>query len=204
MRSSSRTSSQDHLDLHGTMEEYFAGEAAALHRPAAAAGRRQRRGRVGTPARLRPRGPAPGSARDVRVLRRGRGASGAISCSTRTAVAFARQGSESRRDCAVGSTSRTSSAPWRPGSAPRSRRGRDRRGDRERRGRSRQVRGDRRGTVVRGRRRLRAHARLARDGARGRARARRRDGSSSCSAQVATAIAARGHSWGGSPRSWPT
>ena len=58
--------------------------------------------------------------------------------------------------------------------------------------RPRPVRGGRRGTGLRRRRRLRAHARRARDGARRRASARRRAASSSCSVRAATAIARSG------------
>ena len=147
--------SQDHLDLHGTMEEYFA---AALHPPAAAARRRQCRRRVGTPARGRPRGDhrAPlvtfgfSDRAEVRPGRpRTRRARQSLSRSGSGGAAFVRERPRRRgrrilldldEDAIAEGIASVRAGP---------------------------VRGDRRGAVVRGRRR-RTHARLARDRTRGR------------------------------------
>ena len=57
---------QDHLDLHGTMEEYFQAKRRLFTGPAAAARRGQRRGRVGAAPRRRPRRRASCAAGHVR------------------------------------------------------------------------------------------------------------------------------------------
>ena len=61
--------SQDHLDLHGTMEEYFDAKRRLFTGAAAASGGGQHRRRVGAAARRRARGRAPRAARHVRARR---------------------------------------------------------------------------------------------------------------------------------------
>ena len=70
---------------------------------------------MGARARRRSRGSAPRAARHLRARRRRRRSGRRTSCSTHTEAASALPGSTSRRGCAGSSTSRTSSAPWRPG-----------------------------------------------------------------------------------------
>ena len=107
---------QDHLDFHGTMDEYFEAKRRLFARSGAAAGRGERRRRVGRAARRRARGRgrAPlitfGFADDAEIRPDGRRRS------TPRAPASAPAGSRSRRACAAASTSRTCSAPSPPAS----------------------------------------------------------------------------------------
>ena len=137
---------QDHLDFHGTMEDYFDAKRALFDQAARAVvnvgdewGRRLAADlseRADVHARRRPRRRRPEAPRPLQP-----------------------------RECARRDLG---------GARARDRRGRDPRGHRRRRRRSGPVRVDRSGTAVRGDRRLRAHAGFARQRARGRARARPR------------------------------
>ena len=106
---SSRTSAQEHLDLHGDMEEYFQAKRrlfTGLTPPPAAVN-------VGDPARSPARGRArrrtPRAARHVRAAARGGGACRTASSSARGARPSPPRGSGSRRRSSGSSTSRTCS-----------------------------------------------------------------------------------------------
>ena len=150
---------QDHLDFHGSLERVLRREAAAVHRDPAAGGRQR-----GRRARAPPR---RGAARAATSCSRS-GSRMTPSCapktssSARVARASEPAGSSSRPGCAAASTSRTCSAPSpqracsripEDAIAPASGAAR----------RARPLRGGRRGPALRGARRLRAHARLARE-----------------------------------------
>ena len=123
--------SQDHLDFHGDMEDYFAAKALLfdgrlrarrrrrrrpVRPPAGRAGHRDRLARLGRPRR------ADWRAVEVAPGRPGPPASG---CSARTGSTCGR-----RSGCRAASTSPTRcsrSPPWRPSASPRGRRGARRR-----------------------------------------------------------------------------
>ena len=149
--------SQDHLDLHGTMEDYFQAKR-RLFVEARAAGGGQRRRRSGA-ARLRGRDRP--DALTFGFTRR------------RDELGPERARRDRPRSCAGASTSRTCSARAAPArAARRSTTTRSRAGSRRCAGVPGRFERGRRGPAVRGRRRLRAHARRARERAPRGARAR--------------------------------
>ena len=187
--------SQDHLDLHGTMEEYFQAKRrlfTGAQPPPAAVNVGDEYGRR-LASELADVARAPlvtfgldGRRRDPRPT---------ASSWRRTAAGSAPAGSRSRRRSAGRFNVENVLGAVAAGAPARPRRRRDRGGDRARRRRARALRGGRRGPAVRRRRRLRAHAGLARDRAPRRARARRRPRHRASSAPAATATAASARSW---------
>ena len=147
---------QDHLDFHGTMERVLRGEAAAVRaRARPRRGQRRRRVRAAARGRAAPRRRSTfGFARaDRRSSAAERALDGGSTCSCADAsTSRTRSARSPRRGCSGSTTTRS-----RAGSSPS-------------RGVPGPLRAGRRGPAVHGARRLRAHARRARERARATAR----------------------------------